>query len=110
MAKIYYVGDWAVMLGPCFAETTLQLCDEGDGHLQLRHLAQGVMMIGKTRNRTIPTRIGRAAICLAMLLATVRAEQDYVLAPAPREITWQQGDCPLAPGSYLHIDLTGIKK
>ena len=29
MAKIYYVGDWAVMLGPCFAETPFNYAMKG---------------------------------------------------------------------------------
>ena len=29
MAKIYYVGDWAVMLGPCFAETPFNYSMKG---------------------------------------------------------------------------------
>jgi uncharacterized membrane protein len=29
MAKIYYVGDWAVMLGPCFAETSFNYAWKG---------------------------------------------------------------------------------
>ena len=29
MAKIYYVGDWAVMLGPCFAETPFNYSYKG---------------------------------------------------------------------------------
>lgn len=29
MAKIYYVGDWAVMLGPCFAETPFNYAFKG---------------------------------------------------------------------------------
>jgi len=29
MAKIYYVGDWAVLLGPSFAETPFQHAPKG---------------------------------------------------------------------------------
>ena len=29
MAKIYYVGDWAIMLGPCFAETPFNYAMKG---------------------------------------------------------------------------------
>ena len=29
MAKIYYVGDWAVMLGPIFAETPFNYAFKG---------------------------------------------------------------------------------
>lgn len=29
MAKVYYVGDWAVMLGPCFAETPFNYAMKG---------------------------------------------------------------------------------
>ena len=29
MAKIYYVGDWAVMLGPIFAETPFNYAYKG---------------------------------------------------------------------------------
>lgn len=29
MARIYYVGDWAVMLGPCFAETPFNYAMKG---------------------------------------------------------------------------------
>ena len=30
MAKVYYVGDWAVMLGPCFAETPFNYAKKGE--------------------------------------------------------------------------------
>ena len=53
-------------------------------------------------------RIGRAGLCLAMLLATARAEtNDYVLLPAPREISYHPGDCRLAAGSHVWVDLSG---
>jgi hypothetical protein len=43
-----------------------------------------------------------------MLLATARAEtNDYVLVPAPREITYHPGDCRLAAGSHVWVDLAG---
>jgi len=29
MAKIYYVGDWAISLGPVFAETPFSYADKG---------------------------------------------------------------------------------
>lgn len=34
-------------------------------------------------------------------------KEGYVLAPAPREITYHQGDCRLAPGSHVWVDLSG---
>jgi hypothetical protein len=66
------------------------------------------MMISVIRNRSIPGRIGQAGLCLAMLLATVQAEtKDYVLAPAPREITYHQGECRLTADSHVWVDLSG---
>jgi len=29
MAKVYYVGDWAVLIGPTFAETPFQHAPKG---------------------------------------------------------------------------------
>ena len=55
-------------------------------------------------------RVERACLFLVLLMATatVRAEtKDYVLAPAPREITYHQGDCRLAAGSHVWADLSG---
>ena len=35
MAKIYYVGDWAVLTGPVFAETPFYHSPKGDDSLSL---------------------------------------------------------------------------
>ncbi|MCK7518589.1 MAG: hypothetical protein MZV64_13145 [Ignavibacteriales bacterium] len=41
MAKIYYVGDWAVLTGPGVRRDALLPLAQGPGHLQLRQVAEG---------------------------------------------------------------------
>jgi len=52
--------------------------------------------------------LNAAAAAMALSVqATALAEKDYLLAPAPRELTYKQGDCSMDKGSYVWVDLSG---
>lgn len=56
MAKIYYVGDWAVMLGPCFAETPFNYAWKGTDIFNYgKWLKEGLESTGGHQVESVPT-------------------------------------------------------
>lgn len=56
MAKIYYVGDWAVMLGPCFAETPFNYSMKGTDIFNYgTWLKQALESTGEHQCDSVPT-------------------------------------------------------
>ncbi|MBL4701558.1 hypothetical protein JYU15_01165 [bacterium AH-315-I18] len=56
MAKIYYIGDWAVMLGPCFAETPFNYSMKGLEIFNYGHwLKEALESTGEQTVDSIPT-------------------------------------------------------
>ena len=56
MAKIYYVGDWAVMIGPIFAETPFNYAVKGTDLVNYGHwLKEALESHGRHEVRSVPT-------------------------------------------------------
>ena len=56
MAKIYYVGDWAVMIGPIFAETPFNYAVKGTDLVNYGHwLKEALESDGRHEVRSVPT-------------------------------------------------------
>lgn len=56
MAKVYYIGDWAVMLGPCFAETPFNYAWKGTDIFNYGHwLKSAIESTGKHEVTSVPT-------------------------------------------------------
>jgi uncharacterized membrane protein len=56
MAKIYYIGDWAVMLGPVFAETPFNYSDKGlEIYNYGRWLKEALEQGGRHQVNSVPT-------------------------------------------------------
>lgn len=56
MAKVYYIGDWAVMLGPCFAETPFNYSWKGTDIFNYGHwLRSAIESTGRHEVTSVPT-------------------------------------------------------
>lgn len=56
MAKVYYVGDWAVMIGPCFAETPFNYAMKGTEIFNYgKWLKDALESTGKHEVESVPT-------------------------------------------------------
>lgn len=48
-----------------------------------------------------------AFLCMVLLMAKARGQDDYLLLPAPQQIAYHEGHCQLPQGSHIWIDLAG---
>ena len=66
MARVYYVGDWAVLTGPWFAETPFQNAMKGLEVVNYGHwLKTALESTGEHVVTSVPARSGNTPKCLS---------------------------------------------